>query len=102
METYLITGCSRGLGLAMTSHLLSLPSPPSTIFATARSESPALKEVISKSSGRAIYIPLETTNEASIKNAVTEVEKVLGGKGLDVLINNAGIMPWTAGGIEKM
>jgi NAD(P)-dependent dehydrogenase (short-subunit alcohol dehydrogenase family) len=106
MATYLITGCSRGLGLAMTSHLLSIPpsSPtsPSTIFATARSESPALKEVIAKSSGRAIFIPLETTNEASIKGAVAEAEKVLAGKGLDVLINNAGIMPWTNGGIETM
>jgi NAD(P)-dependent dehydrogenase (short-subunit alcohol dehydrogenase family) len=106
MATYLISGCSRGLGLAMTSHLLSIPpsSPtsPSTIFATARSESAALKEVIAKSSGQAVFIPLETTNEASIKNAVSEVEKVLAGKGLDVLINNAGIMPWTNGGIETM
>jgi NAD(P)-dependent dehydrogenase (short-subunit alcohol dehydrogenase family) len=106
MATYLITGCSRGLGLAMTSHLLSIPpsSPtsPSTIFATARSESPALTEVIAKSSGRAVFIPLETTNEASIKNAVVEAEKVLAGKGLDVLINNAGIMPWTNDGIETM
>jgi NAD(P)-dependent dehydrogenase (short-subunit alcohol dehydrogenase family) len=97
MATYLITGCSRGLGLALTTHLLSLPSPPSSIFATARSESPALKDVISKSSCRAIFIPLETTSEASIKNAVAEVEGALGRKELDVLINNAGIMPWTDG-----
>lgn len=90
MASYLITGCSRGLGLAITSHLLSFPtSEVGTIIATSRSESPALKDIVLKSGGGVKYIQLDATNEASIKTAATQAEQTMGGKGLDVLINNA-------------
>ena len=36
------------------------------------------------------------------KQAVAQVEKALSSKGLDVLINNAGIMPIDADGIDTM
>ncbi len=101
MSSYLITGCSRGLGLELATQLAS-SSNVSTIFATARKESPALKELIQKSNGRVVSIALETTSQESIKQAVTEVEKALGGKGLDVLINNAGIMDYTPEGASAM
>ncbi|RHZ60695.1 uncharacterized protein CDV56_105552 [Aspergillus thermomutatus] len=46
MSTYLITGTSRGLGLALVRHLASLPSSSvGTIFATSRSEHPNLHEL---------------------------------------------------------
>ncbi|KAE8441719.1 hypothetical protein EG329_004505 [Mollisiaceae sp. DMI_Dod_QoI] len=93
--------CSRGLGLELATQLAS-SSNVSTIFATARKESPALKELIQKSNGRVVSIALETTSQESIKQAVTEVEKALGGKGLDVLINNAGIMDYTPEGASAM
>ena len=48
------------------------------------------------------FIQLKTTNETSIKNAVTESEKILGKKGLDVLINNAGIQRFAPDGIASM
>ena len=48
------------------------------------------------------FIQLETTNETSIKNAVTESETILGEKGLDVLINNAGIQRFAPDGIASM
>jgi len=101
MSSYLITGCSRGLGLELATQLAS-SSEVSTIFATARKESPALKELIQKSNGRVVLIRLEATDAASIKQAVTDVEKALGGKGLDVLINNAGIMDYTPKGASTM
>ncbi|PMD19907.1 putative short chain oxidoreductase [Hyaloscypha hepaticicola] len=85
MASYLITGCSRGLGLAITSHLLSFPtSEVGTIIATSRSESPALKDIVLKSGGRVKYIQLDATNEASIKTAATQAEQTMGGKGLDL------------------
>jgi NAD(P)-dependent dehydrogenase (short-subunit alcohol dehydrogenase family) len=103
MASYLITGCSRGLGLAITSHLLSFPtSEVGTVIATSRSESPALEDLVLKSGGRAKYIQLDATNEAMIKESATEAEQILGEKGLDVLINNAGMLNFTPGGIASM
>jgi NAD(P)-dependent dehydrogenase (short-subunit alcohol dehydrogenase family) len=103
MASYLITGCSRGLGLAITSHLLSFPtSEVGTIIATSRSESSALKDIMLKSRGRVKYIQLDAVNEASIKKAATQVEQTLGVRGLDVLINNAGMLKFTPEGIASM
>lgn len=103
MASYLITGCSRGLGLAITSHLLSFPtSEVGTIIATSRAESSALKDIVLKSGGRVKYIQLDATNEASIKKAATQAEQILGEKGLDVLINNAGMLNYTPEGIASM
>jgi len=103
MASYLITGCSRGLGLALTSHLLSFPtSEVGTIIATARTESATLKGLVQKSGERVKFVQLETTNETSIKNAVAEAEKILGEKGLDVLVNNAGILRFAPDGIASM
>ncbi|CZR70069.1 related to short chain oxidoreductase (CsgA) [Phialocephala subalpina] len=101
MASYLITGCSRGLGLELATQLASSPAV-NTVFATARKESPGLKELIQKSNGRVVLVQLEATSQDSIKQAVTSVEKALGGKGLDVLINNAGIMDYTPGGPSSL
>jgi len=95
MASYLITGTARGLGFELVSQLASLPTTEvSIIFATSRSESPALKSLVQNSSGRIVFVQLDQTDEASIKKAVSEVEGKLEGKGLDVLINNAGKMNW--------
>lgn len=104
MASCLITGTARGLGLAMVAHLSSLPAAQiGLIIATSRSEAPALNEIISKSSGGVVFVQLDTIDEASIKSAVTRVESILGSKGLDVLINNAGIMGgFTPKGVADM
>ncbi|KAL2074163.1 hypothetical protein VTL71DRAFT_7941 [Oculimacula yallundae] len=103
MASYLITGTSRGLGLALVEHLTTLPSSEvSTIFAFARSESPALKSLIDKSSGKVVFIKGDVTDEESIKKAVVEVKSHLGEKGLDVLVNNVGIMGLVQNGIVSM
>lgn len=105
MASYLITGTSRGLGLALVSQLLSLPaSQVASIFATSRSAqpSPNLKDLIDQSSGRASYIQLDVTDTISIRTAAQQIERQLHGRGLDVLINNAGIQPVTKGGAEYM
>ncbi|PNS21057.1 hypothetical protein CAC42_3394 [Sphaceloma murrayae] len=103
MASYLITGSSRGIGLSVVNNLASKPaSEVSTIFAGARSETEALKKVIDGSSGRVVFLPLEITSPESVKEAVENVEQSLGGKGLDVLVNMAGIAHTTPNGIETM
>jgi NAD(P)-dependent dehydrogenase (short-subunit alcohol dehydrogenase family) len=91
MANYLITGCSRDLGLALATQLASLaPSNVGTIFATARSETPALHNLVESCGGRVVFIKLDVTNQPDINDAVKHVESTLQGRGLDVLINNAG------------
>ena len=91
MASYLITGCTRGLGLVMASHLATFPSSEvDRIFVTARGESTALKTLIQSSAGKVQFIRMDTSKESSIKAAVAEVDGILEGHGLDVLINNAG------------
>ena len=55
-----------------------------------------------KSDGRVVLIEADVTDEASIKKAVGEVKGKLAGKGLDVLINNVGMMGFTSGGTAAM
>ncbi|KAL4793056.1 hypothetical protein BDV19DRAFT_367263 [Aspergillus venezuelensis] len=105
MATYLITGTARGLGLALVKALSSAPeSKVSTIFATVRSTPPqALQDIVSSSGGRVVIVSLEVTESESVKAAVKEVKEKLGGRGLDVLINNAAVNPAdTIDGIEHM
>jgi NAD(P)-dependent dehydrogenase (short-subunit alcohol dehydrogenase family) len=103
MGSYLITGASRGLGLELTRQLASFPSSEvRSIYATARGDAPSLVELANDSSSRVIIIKLDVTSEASIKQAAAEVEANLNGKGLDVLINNAGIMQYSPKGVGEM
>lgn len=103
MASYLITGSSRGIGLGYVAILARKDaSEVSQVFAAARSESAALAKIIAESAGRVKFVPLEVTSESSAKEAAQRVEQLLGGKGLDVLINNAGVPSHTEGGIENM
>ena len=103
MTSLLITGASRGLGLAFAHELASRPtSEVSTVFATARGQCPGLDDLAKSSSGRVVVVNLDVTNEQSIKRAAAEVEGKLGNKGLDVLINNAGIYNHVTGGVKSM
>lgn len=103
MASYLITGASRGIGLAMAGILASKPaSEVSVIFAAARTETDELKQLIAKSAGRVHLVNIDVTDYASVKQAAADVEKLLNGKGLDVLVNGVGIMNSTPEGIEHM
>ncbi|KAM5477246.1 hypothetical protein MauCBS54593_000520 [Microsporum audouinii] len=103
MASYLITGTSRGIGLGLVGDLVAKPaSEVSVIFAAARTETDALKALIAKSAGRIEFVPIDVTSEEKVKKAVEQVEKSLGDKGLDVLINNAGVIDYAPNGIETM
>lgn len=104
MSTYLITGSSRGLGLAMVTRLASLPkSEVATVFATARQDnSPRLRELVDSSSGRVGFVPLDVSDDQSVAEAAGLVKQQLRGRGLDVLINNAGVIPTRKQTLEGM
>ncbi|KAL4799184.1 hypothetical protein BDV19DRAFT_355417 [Aspergillus venezuelensis] len=107
MATYLITGSSRGLGMALATELSASPeSEVSLIFATSRTKDPAaLTSLSSSTSGRVVPVQLDPNDPESVKDAVEFVQRTLqerGKKGLDVLVNNSGVSVYTGGGIENM
>jgi NAD(P)-dependent dehydrogenase (short-subunit alcohol dehydrogenase family) len=103
MASYLVTGTSRGLGLAMVTHLANSPQTDvEIIFAAARSQTPDLKNLVDNSAGRVVYIEMDTTDPVSVTNAVKAAEKNLGARGLDYLINNAGVGGFAPGWTEEL
>lgn len=103
MASYLITGASRGFGLALAKELVSRPpTAVSKIFAAVRGDAPELDELAKGSAGRIDVVKLDVTSQDSIKKAAAEVEKKLEGKGLDVLINNAGVCQYAFEGVKSM
>ncbi|ROV97503.1 hypothetical protein VPNG_08734 [Cytospora leucostoma] len=103
MASFFVTGASRGFGLALVRELASLPATQvSKVIAAARGDAFALNELAQISSGRVDVVLLDVTDQTSVKKAATEAETILGGKGLDVLINNAGICQYAFEGVKSM
>ncbi|KAH7044087.1 short-chain dehydrogenase-like protein [Macrophomina phaseolina] len=103
MSSYLVTGSSRGIGLALVAALAAKPTSHVTkVYAAARSESDGLKKLIAGSDARVVFVPLEVTSKDSIQTAATKVAELQGGNGLDVLINNAGITDPMIDSIENL
>lgn len=98
--TFLITGCSRGLGLALATELSKTGN---FVFATSRgSPSPSLNALIESSQGRVKHVKLDTTSRSSAEQAEKEIVEFLKGRGIDVLINNAGVINWMTEGMHTM
>ena len=105
MSSFLVTGAGRGLGFALVNRLTELPqSQVSMILGISRSEKPTadLQKLIDGSDGRVVHVQAQINDKASVKKAAAQVDKALAGKGLDVLINNAGVMPISMGGSEAL
>ncbi|RAH86237.1 short chain dehydrogenase reductase [Aspergillus japonicus CBS 114.51] len=75
MASVLITGASRGFELAL---------------------------LAAASAGRVLVVQLDVTDEVSVRKAAADVETQLDGKGLDILINNAGICQYVSDGVKSM
>ncbi|KAL2421940.1 hypothetical protein ABEF95_000326 [Exophiala dermatitidis] len=103
MSSYLVTGSTRGLGLNIVASLAGRPETQvSRIFATGRSHSAALDELVKAHPHRVIYVQLDVARPETIKAAVDKVRENVSGDGLDVLVNNAGILTYTENGIANM
>jgi NAD(P)-dependent dehydrogenase (short-subunit alcohol dehydrogenase family) len=83
-RTWLITGSSRGLGLALARAVLASGD---RLVATARDPG-ALADLLPMGAGRVILMPLDVTDEAAAVRAVSTAVDRFGG--LDVVVNNAG------------
>ncbi|KAG1747431.1 NAD(P)-binding protein [Suillus lakei] len=94
-STWVITGASRGIGLELVKQLLT--SPDAVVFATCRSPQSATSLLAlgdsDSTNGTLHIIRMDVTDEASIVSAKDEVAGILQGRGLDYLINNAGVAP---------
>ncbi|TFY79838.1 hypothetical protein EWM64_g4173 [Hericium alpestre] len=90
--TWLITGSSRGIGFEIVRQLLA--SPSNAVIATCRNPSgaSALQELKKTSEGRLHLVQLDANNAESIQASVSEAEKILGSRGLNYLVNNAGVV----------
>ncbi|PSR81484.1 hypothetical protein BD289DRAFT_413058 [Coniella lustricola] len=98
----LITGCSKGgLGYALAEAFVNKGY---FVFATARDPSKA-RDLLSHSDRNNIRIlSLDVTSQESINDCFTHVEAATAGRGLNVLVNNAGIgyvMPLLDTSIEE-
>ncbi|XP_070538164.1 C-signal-like [Ptychodera flava] len=92
-KTVLITGCSRGIGLELVKQIVRLSSPPAHIFASCRSPDTAYElQQISKDNPSVTVLKIDVEDKSTIENAALQVEQILDGSGLNLLINNAGVL----------
>jgi len=102
IDSVLITGANRGLGLEFIKQFLKLSPPPKHIFAVCRApdSSTDLKE-LAKAHPSVHLVQCEITEPDQHAKAVAEVKAVVGSAGLNVLINNAGIFDWTLSDLQS-
>lgn len=91
MDTVLITGAGRGLGLALTAKFLATGH---LVVAGYRGASEKLARLAGQYAERLIPVQLDVTNEAEVATAASAIAYRI--RGLDILINNAGIHLETA------
>ena len=84
MATWLITGCSTGLGRALAQAVLAHGH---NAVVTARDVS-TVQDIADAHPGTALALPLDVTDRAQISAAVKQAQERFGG--IDVLVNNAG------------
>lgn len=85
METVLITGANRGIGLELTKQFLQAGRQ---VLATCRDPAAASELTVLGADPQLSIRALEVTDEASVTRLIQD----LGEQRIDVLINNAGIM----------
>lgn len=83
-RTWIITGCSTGIGRAIAQYVLSIGD---NVAVTARNPE-SVRDLVADYPDTAIALALDVTDTASIEAAVTAVIACFGS--IDVLVNNAG------------
>ncbi|XP_045515674.1 C-factor [Pieris brassicae] len=89
MKSVLVTGANRGLGHGMVKFLLK-NDKVENIFATCRNVSKELKS-FSHEHKKLHILTLDVTNYEKLDDIAMQIKNVVGDRGLNVLINNAGV-----------
>lgn len=92
-KTALVTGSSRGIGAAIAKRLAADGFTVVVNYAGRAADANNVVQEIQASGGRATAIQADVANAAEVAALFDQIETVLGG--LDVLVNNAGIMQVT-------
>jgi len=88
-----ITGTKSGIGLELVRQFAVSNNPPKYIFATCRNPNEAknLRD-LADAHKNVILVDLDVSNDQQIEEAVKLVESKVGNDGLNLLINNAGVL----------
>ena len=91
-SSILITGANRGLGLEFVKQFIKFDPKVDTIIAVCRNPDKAQElQQVSSSTDNVKIIGLDVKDYSKYDQAYEQIEKIVGDKGLDLLINNAGI-----------
>jgi len=94
----IVTGGNRGIGHAMALGLAGAGASVAVLARNAEQNQRVLAEL--KAIGKpALVLPLDVTDRAELAPSVAHVERTLGG--VDILINNAGIVALTGGVLNE-
>lgn len=89
-KTAIVTGASSGIGEA-TARMLAEEGAAVALAARRTDRLESLKSDIEESGGRALVVETDVTSRDAVQNLVDETADAFGS--VDVLINNAGLMP---------
>ncbi|EGT38783.1 hypothetical protein CAEBREN_15976 [Caenorhabditis brenneri] len=91
-KTVFITGANRGIGLGIVRELLK-DSGIEVLIAGARNVDAATElQSLSKSDSRLHLISVDVSDDQSLISSVKQVDSLVGDRGLNLLINNAGVI----------
>jgi len=90
-KSALVTGASRGIGSAIAERLAQDGFSVVVNYSGSEGEASALAQKINANGGRAITVQADVSKPADVARLFDAAEKEFGG--VDVLVNNAGIMP---------
>lgn len=88
-----VTGSNRGIGLELIKQFVKLQKPPKYVFAACRDPDNAKDlQTLANSSSNVIIMKLDMNELDSFKSISDKVDETLQGEGLNMLINNAGVI----------
>ncbi|KAI7492225.1 hypothetical protein KC357_g1293 [Hortaea werneckii] len=89
MPSYVVTGASHGLGLALVKYLASIES--NTVIGLVRNQSATEEQLAKDGFNNIEVVSADVTDAKALASAADEVATITGGS-LDVLINNAALI----------
>ncbi|XP_057296886.1 C-factor-like [Hydractinia symbiolongicarpus] len=99
-KSILITGSNRGIGLELVKLLVDQCEH---LFAACRSPQSATElNVFAAEKKNVVVLKLDVTDQSTIDSAKETVQTTVGKKGLNCLINNAGMADWGETSMEKV